>query len=374
MRRTALRTWGLLLAGMLVVSVLLAACTQPAPSPAATTKPTTGATVAPTTAPPSSPAATKPATKVKVAFATVTPQMAWYPATVAVHDLLSKNSNLDISVMATTGAEAPALAVNTHQADLGGPITVTTSALAYYGLDEFAGKATRDIRIAIGWGVLRRGMITIPDSKIKTIPDTKGKRLAVYTSMTNTWSDAILEAYGLDAKKDFQTVNMANWAQGQKELQAGRVDFIECPFAGAGLLELKEAKGGVIALPIDSKKLEEARAAHPQWLLGFESITLKPGDLPAFEPLKEPVPIVANPIGIIAHKDASEDVVYTYVKTLLARSEDIRKIYSELRGFGTGTAIMPIEYPYHPGAIKAYKELGIWTDAMQKAQDAVLKK
>lgn len=360
---------------MVIVAIMASACASQAPatSPAPASKPATSQAPASPTAKPTTPSTPVSGDKIKVGFATVAPGMETYPVAVNINDMVNRNSNLALSTMAGSGPQSPILSVNKGEAHLGGILTLSTTSLAFLGLQEFKDKSTRDIRLVMRLGTHNQSFVTTPATKITSIADLKGKKLTRFTAMTNTLMDAVLEAYGLDPQKDFNSVPIANYGLAFPELQAGRIDAVWAAFSGAQMLQLKDATGKAIVLGVDADKLEKARSLHPDWMLGIESVKVNPGDLTGLE-LTAPLPVTGTPLIIIAGKDTPDEMVTTYVKTVLAHASEVKGLIWTMKYFGNDTVTVKPVYPYHPGAIKAFKDLGIWTNDLEQAQQEALKK
>lgn len=69
-----------------------------------------------------------------------------------------------------------------------------------------------------------------------------------------------------------------------------------------------------------------------------------------------------NALGV--RPDVSEEVVYTVIKTLLEHVDELHDISKDLELFSQENAFayMLPEVPIHPGAVRLYKEMGIWDD------------
>ena len=58
--------------------------------------------------------------------------------------------------------------------------------------------------------------------------------------------------------------------------------------------------------------------------------------------------------------DVPDDVVYKFVKTMYHEKPELVKILAAFKGYDPQHMARPHPMPYHPGAIKFYKEAGLW--------------
>jgi len=75
-----------------------------------------------------------------------------------------------------------------------------------------------------------------------------------------------------------------------------------------------------------------------------------------------------------ASASMADDDVYKLAKTLHENWEQLRKDYPPLRGVKQ-TELAPASntVPYHPGAVRFYKETGLWTAEHDARQASLLK-
>lgn len=89
-----------------------------------------------------------------------------------------------------------------------------------------------------------------------------------------------------------------------------------------------------------------------------------PAEVPAntFKGQTEPIKTVKVASNILVRDDVPEDVVYTITKTILDNLDKVKKIHAGLSDFDPKDAVQPAlvgNCPFHPGAVKAYKEAGL---------------
>jgi len=73
-------------------------------------------------------------------------------------------------------------------------------------------------------------------------------------------------------------------------------------------------------------------------------------------------------------KAVSSEDAYAIAKILHTKWKDLQKAYGPLRGTAQDKIAPPTtSHPYHPGAVKYYKEAGLWSAANQKGQDTAMK-
>ncbi|MEK9685330.1 MAG: TAXI family TRAP transporter solute-binding subunit [Rhodospirillaceae bacterium] len=200
--------------------------------------------------------------------------------------------------------------------------------------------------------------VTPAGSKIKTIDDLKGKRVAVGArgSGMENHTRLILGAAGLSFK-DIKPIYLS-FRPGARAVKDGKAEAqFQCCVPNPALTELSElsrvrgvelgsAKSKILALPV------------------YGEMTLKKG---AFKGQPRDIPAIADVNAWYAHKSLSNDIAYLYAKTII---ENYKAFAKKMPQFSTvadihakvktaGVKALEIGAPLHPGAMKAYKEAGI---------------
>jgi hypothetical protein len=75
---------------------------------------------------------------------------------------------------------------------------------------------------------------------------------------------------------------------------------------------------------------------------------------------------------IICREDLPDELIYRITKALMEHPNDVGAIHPAAKEVTLKNFFGNIQAPFHPGAVKYYKEAGVWTADMQKIQDAFL--
>jgi TRAP transporter TAXI family solute receptor len=195
-------------------------------------------------------------------------------------------------------------------------------------------------------------IIVRDDSKIESVEDLKGKKIAVGDSGSGTRaiSDAILDA--ADIGESDYTPEVTDFGASTDMLSDKQIDatifVVGTPVAGLTQLA---ASTDVRLLDLDddiTSKIEEST--------GAESYDI-PSD--AYDFLDEDVPTVSVFASLVASTDqVSEDTAYELTKALFENTDDVTLDVGKL--IEKDTAMQGIgDVPLHPGAEKYYKEEGV---------------
>ena len=130
-------------------------------------------------------------------------------------------------------------------------------------------------------------------------------------------------------------------------------------FGAPKVREVNATVGGIRVLSIDDKGMAAARKIMPYGYL----TTVPPG--PIFIGVEKPMKVYSFDAIIFTNAKTSDDFVYKFLKALDQDKKDIVAIQPVLREFTLARAYKQFDIPYHPGAIKYYKEHNIKPAALQ---------
>ena len=207
---------------------------------------------------------------------------------------------------------------------------------------------------------------TKPGAGINTIADLKGRDFYAEKPSITFFAPTV-EAF-LDAND--LTRDDVNWIQYDKgsdafrDLKEGRVDALFY-VAGSGSAEMGESIG-MFVVPFDGKSIAAVEAlgfgimgmTWPAGVFGNDVDTL----------------VLGSPNVHWASTAMSEDVAYAIVKTVYDYLDELQQSQVAGEGFIKEYALLQWDFAYHPGAIKYFKEIGLWTEEMDTKQSALLKK
>jgi TRAP transporter TAXI family solute receptor len=218
---------------------------------------------------------------------------------------------------------------------------------------------------------LRTSAVVKKDSGIKSIRDIKGKRVTgEYPAHLAVWYNmfGILASGGL-TWNDVKIVPVPAVNEGIDALVQGRAD-VSTHALGSAKMKEADAAVGVRYVSIDCSPEGEKRirAAVP----GYYPTKLKEG---ASTGVVEETCFETYDIYFAAHKAASDQLVTAVLKALWDNVGQLKPLHP---GFEEWTheraASADVTIPYHPAAIKFYKEKGVWKPEMDQAQQKLLAK
>jgi TRAP transporter TAXI family solute receptor len=231
---------------------------------------------------------------------------------------------------------------------------------ALEGKAWFKGNASPNLRVAALIMPLREAIFVRKDSDIKKIADLKGKPMVDgYTAQQTILPqlDALYATAGL-TRADMKPVQVPSVVAGADAFISGKsVGFVFAHGAGK-VREADAAVGGIRALPIANTP-ESLKAIRKHWPTGFLT-KVKPG--PAAPGVLEEDWFMAFAQAVLTHKGAKDEVVYKMTKTIYENQKKLGDVFAPFKGFDPKQDMVGETAPseYHPGAIKFYKEVGLW--------------
>jgi len=250
-------------------------------------------------------------------------------------------------------------AVNDGSAELS---LATLSDVQQYvtGTVDWEGKGPKkNIRLISRLVPLRTAGYVKLDSPIKTLKDVRGKRVPSGFPAQRAVARVVLAqlaSAGL-TEKDVVTVPTRNIIASANDFMAGKTDIFWFALGSGKVRQVAAKVGGLRAIPIETTP--EAIKAMQKYVPGSYPITLKPS--PRLEEIRQEMPVMAYDLVFFTNVKFSDDMVYKITKALYENKKGLAAVFKAFNGFDPKQ--MSKKYgvlQYHPGAIKFYKEKGMW--------------
>lgn len=230
--------------------------------------------------------------------------------------------------------------------------------LALTGQSYFAGRRHADLRAVAVLFPLQVAAYVRVDSDVRQIADLKGRRMPdgyVANKIILPLIDAMLAAGGL-TRNDIVGLNVSGVAAGADAFIAGRTEGFLMALRAPKVREA-DARHGIRALPIENtpEALSAIRQHMPVAYLALE----QPG--PGNPGIVEPTWVIAYDTLLVAGTGTDEDSVYRMTRSLFENEESLAAASPAFRQFvpqQMAKDLNPIRY--HPGAIRFYRERGLW--------------
>lgn len=196
------------------------------------------------------------------------------------------------------------------------------------------------------------------DSGIRSVRDLKGKRVSTGSpnSGTELIADRILKANGLDWLKDVSRERLGV-GESADALKDGKIDafFWSGGLPTAGVLELASTPGQRIALlPTDDVVPALVKQYGPLYVVS----SIPAGSYPGVD---RDVKVAAVPNVLVAHRDMPPELAFNILKTMFDRKADLVAVHPAAKELDLKTASHGAPGEYHPGAVRYYRERGVWS-------------
>lgn len=219
-------------------------------------------------------------------------------------------------------------------------------------LEQISGKHPE--LMAVAWINSTINHVVVPeDSPIKSMADLKGKRIGSLppgATATNLFNVVLEEGYGIKSD-DYKHIPLG-YAEIQEGIQNGSLDAGVLPggLPNPTVKELGQLHP-IRILEVEEDILKKMEEKHPY----FSYTNVKSGMYPG----QDKDLLMADFAAVMfTHKDTDEDLVYNLVKTLIENEDEMKKVHPSANT-NAETVMNGISTPFHPGAEKYFKEIGI---------------
>lgn len=210
------------------------------------------------------------------------------------------------------------------------------------------------------------------DTGVKELKDFKGKRLGfvVGSPALNQNALAIIAFAGL-SKKDIKPVEFSSYGAMWKGLINNDVDGAFASTISGQAREAESSPRGLIwpAMPKDDKAgWQRVDGVGPY----FKPHTVSCG---AGISKDQPIEMGTYPYPLfVAYGSEPADQIYAITKAMIDGYDAYKDSVPGAGGLAAKRQTLEWVVPFHPGAVKALKEAGVWNDAHQAHNDQLLKR
>lgn len=257
-----------------------------------------------------------------------------------------------LNITATPGAGiANVRGVDEGKAQIGfGNSSSTVDGIA--GVAPFPKKVTKVCQMANLYPQYFQ-VVALADAKVHTFADFKGKSV-VTQPKGNTGellTDITLKLNGLNYQS-LSKINFQSYTDAVSMMKDGhaQVFTLGTTIPASSVMDLASARD-INLVPVDDKTMAALRKQNA----GYQRLIVKAGTYPK---QTQDVAQIGYSAHLVVSCDLPEQTVYTMTKTVAANISDMASVNKAMAGLTPKEMAADIGVPFHPGALKFYKEAG----------------
>ncbi len=280
-------------------------------------------------------------------FATLQPGTLNHTTASAIAKVLKEKAGLNVLVQPTAGDQVIVPMVARGEAEIG----ISNAMEVQDGLS----KGFKDLRIIAAAHALRVGFFVRKNSGMRTVADLKGKRVPYGFSAMRALEPtvrAILATAGL-TENDIKPVLVPNVIRSADDFASGAADAFYFAFGAPKVREVDATAGGIRMTEINEQGMPAARKIE-RW--GYLT-EVGPG--PVFVGVEKPMKVYSFDNLLFTSAKTSDELVFKILDTMVNNKAELVAVQPVLREFTPAFAYKQYDVPYHPGAVKYFKEHGI---------------
>jgi hypothetical protein len=273
----------------------------------------------------------------------------WYPLGGAIQGIIEKAiPGTSMQVLPGAGI-SNVKGVQTGKADLGFGNAVS-SVDGVNGKAPFDSKQNNVCQVATLYFQYFH-MVGLADAGIKTVADAKGKALTTQQK-GNTGEQMtrdVLKVYGLDYGQ-MSKVNHGSYTDSVSQLKDGhaQVFTLITTVPASSVMDLASARD-IRVLEVPDEKLKALQKINR----GYDKRIIKAGSYPKQD---HDVQTIGTWTHLVASCKLPQDTVYKITKALATNVENLGNVVAAVKGLTVKDMATDVGVPYHPGALKFYKE------------------
>jgi uncharacterized protein len=262
----------------------------------------------------------------------------------------SKIPGVNVTAQATGASAENVRLINKGEVELA-LVQSDTIDFAYHGKEAFKEKLTKMAAIAVLYPEVIQIVIR-GDGPIKTFSDMRGMKIGVGAPGSGTEANfrQLLDVYGM--KKEDVKAQYLSFSESAEQFKDKHIDafIVTAGVPNAAIMDVAVMQG-IRILPIPEDKMAQLTKKYP-----FLSAVSIPAN--TYKNQTAEVKTVAVAAVLIASSDLKEDVVYKLTKALFENPAELAAAHAKGKEINIKTAVTGVSIPFHPGAVRYYKEKG----------------
>jgi TRAP transporter TAXI family solute receptor len=203
-------------------------------------------------------------------------------------------------------------------------------------------------------------VVTLSSSGIQDLAGLRGKIVSTGSAGSGGEVTAfrILEAEGIDPATGIRRQSLGV-AQAADALRDGKIDafFWSGGLPTAAILDLTHTNGITIRMIPNDQAIAKLRSKYGEslYVQGVVPKATYPG-------LDGNVGVISVPNLLVVHEEMAEPLVYGIVRAMFEHRQELAAIHPEANNLQLATAVTLSPAPFHPGAIRYYRERQAWRE------------
>ncbi|MCL5808713.1 MAG: TAXI family TRAP transporter solute-binding subunit [Deltaproteobacteria bacterium] len=292
------------------------------------------------------------AADVKMVLATGGTAGTYYPFGGAMAKIWnSKIPGMNVTAQATGASVENVRLVNRKEAELA-IVQSDTIDFAFNAKEAFKEKLTKMAVLAVLYPEVIQ-VVVRGDSKIDSFDDLKGMKIGVGAPGSGTEANFRQLSDGYGIKKEDVKAQYLSFAESAEQFKDKHIDafIVTAGIPNAAIMDIG-TQHSVRIINIADNKAAAITKKYP-----FLSSFTIPAN--TYKNQTSPVKTVAVNAVLIASTDVKADVAYSIVKSLFEGQNELAAAHAKGKELNLKTASTGVSIPFHPGAVKYYKEKGL---------------
>lgn len=292
----------------------------------------------------------------------------FYTIAVGASEIISKHAKINATAEPVGGSSANVRGLGAKKVEF----ALANSFAAFSGFNgtfNFKKSGKVPIRLVVQAQASNRWLLLRKGADIKTLADLKGQTVVAKRRALpeiNLVMNAIAKVFKLDTSS-MNIVATTNSPQAYKAIRAGSIAAALMPFSRRSPAVAKPMNDGVIDFFYVSKAKRDEVLSHLPPMMWGDTYPAN-----TFPGQTKPVHLIGLNSYFLSRPGVSTDIVYRVAKAIYENNKEFVTYHKAARQWTLKRALVNVALPFHKGAIKYFKEKGVWTAALEANQKKLL--